>query len=223
MKKILISEHSEEAQAFINRLENEYLSGFRSMINTINKLGLSSPSKSDLLDLLNGNFDAMRQQYWKNAESDLQAFRTPAAKEQLRLKIEEDLEEFLKSIPVLFSGQINNTRLSDISFQKSFDLDELGNPFMSDISKETIREGFREYISNPKLLKVHEAQTTLAKDLQNFVDSLVDAKLDKNGFLFAQTWSFVASCFEIEITKDETGIIIESIKIKPRQLNYNKD
>jgi hypothetical protein len=221
MKKILISEHADHAAAFISELEKEYLSAIRTVCSNARSLGIEITTKELLFDLINGNFDQFQATYWQTAQLDVDNFKSPAAKEQMKLRADETLGEFLKSIPLLFSPDIDNRSMSDPYFQQFVELSDSG-PIIPDPTREKILESFKEYATNAKVVKLYEAQQEAAKALQNFINSLTDAKMD-TGLYFgpAAPWSFLSRCFEVIGIKDETDTIINGIEIKPRQLDYN--
>lgn len=225
MKKILLAENSDKAETFISELENSYLPAVRSVNIGINALGIDVPDKTFLCEVINGNYDRLREEYWKIVSTDIDSFKSVSGREQMKVTAERSLESFIKTIPGMFTPtfQDGSGRLmNDVSLQQYFEINESG-PFVTDAARDQIAESFREYISGTKVSKVYEAQSTLAKDLQVFVDAIIDSKMDRRGLLLSFPWQFIGSCFEIEAIRDETETEIVAIKINPGQLNYNKE
>ena len=219
MKKTLFAENTEKAEAFISELQRDYLTPIWIMITGVNGLGIKGvPSKKYLDDLINGNFDQLRSEYWQLAQVDIDKFTSVAAREQMRVGAEEKLEDFLMSLPVLFSAEVDNRSLNDPYFQQFFDIDESGTPFISDSAKEQIFESYREYLTNPKTIRIQELQQKASESLQAYFDALHEAKMDKH-LLLIGPWQFLSSAFEIEAIKEDDAVT--EFKISVRKLNYD--
>lgn len=219
MKKVLIAENAEKAEAFVNELENKYLTALRQIVVKVEALGLAAPDRGSLLDLINGKFEAIRSEFWKIAQPDCESFKSQPLREQARFAAEKSLQELLRSIPEMFSQTIDGISLRDESFQAFIELDESGQPFISDPVREEIRESFREYISSAKIIRVHQAQEQASKSLQELIDSLASAKMDVE--LYHSRQMFLMSLFKLEAIRDEESDLVIGFKISPQKLNYN--
>lgn len=217
MKKILINEHSEKAEAFISEIENKFLPALRSVYVKINNLGVTVPDREFLFDIINGKFDQLEAEYQLTAKSDLEAFSSVGAREQMRVTIGKTFSDFCQEIPGLFIATIDNVPIRDKRFQAFVDLDETGNPFITSPAKDKIAESFREYLSNAKIIRVHEAQEKASKSLQELIDALSDAKLDLG--MYSAAGLFLLNLFDIKPVLDEE--IPVGFKISSRKLNYN--
>lgn len=223
MKKVLIAENAEKAQAFISTLENEYFAAVRTVIVKTNNLGVEIPDKNFLLNILNGNYEDLRSAYWKIAEPDINAFKSSSVRDQMKSTAENSLEGFIQSIPDLFSKTFEdgqNRLMNDPYFQQFLELDESGGLFISDIAREQISEMFREYLTGTKAVKVYETQQALTKSLQSFLDAASDSKMAHSASVLTLPWHFIIGCFDVEVTKDETETVVQGITFKPRPLKY---
>ena len=174
MKKILISENSEKANAFISELENIYLASVSTVYIKIQALGVEIPSKKFLFDVIRGDLNALQAKYDELTKPDIEAFKSPAAQAQTKKAFDERMDEIRKTVEALFfsTKEINNRRLNDNYFEQFIDLDESGKPHLSDESRASIIESFKAYIDDPKEEKMYLAQHALAKALNDFVAAL---------------------------------------------------
>ncbi len=174
MKKILISENSENANAFISELESVYLSSVRAVYAKIQALGVEIPSKKFLFDVIRGDLNALQAKYDELTKPDIEAFKSPAAQAQMKKTLEARLGDIRTAVEQLFfsTKEINNRRLNDNYFEQFIDLDESGKPHLSDESRASIIESFKAYIDDPKEEKMYLAQHALAKALNDFVAAL---------------------------------------------------
>ena len=100
--------------------------------------------------------------------------------------------------------------LNDKYFQEFISFAETG-PFISDVSREEITESFKQYLSNPKLIRVNELQHKVAKDLQEFWDAL-----DAAGMTIGINPTFLLGLFDIQVLNRELGVYT----IEPKRLNF---
>lgn len=174
MKKILISENNEKANAFISELENIYLASVSTVYIKIQALGVEIPSKKFLFDVIRGDMKALQTKYEDLIKPDIEDFKNTFLHAQMKKTFDERLGDIHRTVQSLFfsSKEINNRRLDDKYFEQFIDLDESGKPYISDESKASIIESFKEYIDDPKEEKMYLAQHALAKALNDFVAAL---------------------------------------------------
>ena len=214
MKKVLLSENSEKAEAFISELGTKYLGAVRTAYEGMLNLGIQTPDKMLLFDVIARNFDSLSSKFWEICQPDIDGLSSIVAKTQMKTSLEAALEVFCESIPMLFAFEINGRSLSDPYFQEYLEIDEKEGPFISDLTKESIRESFKEYIENDQHLKVFELHQAAAKALQKFVDEISKSNLAKAQFIKVSPGITILSMFRVEILEDKFSII-------PGEINYN--
>jgi hypothetical protein len=217
MKKILLAENSDKAEAFINELKTKYFPAISIVVHKANILGINVPGKEFLFDLINGNFKQLEEEFWKVVEEDVASFKSVSVREQMKQDASSRIENVVKSIPGLFSQLVEDgygRYLNDTFFQQFVELNNECRPYISDNAKESISELFRKYLTSSKDVKVYEKHQEVAKALQFFLDALEDAKmLSHNGFVVFP-WGYIGSHFNLV---EEDG----RFKITPKDLNYN--
>lgn len=174
MKKILISENSEMASAFISELESVYLASVSMVYVKIQALGVEIPSKKFLFDVIRGDLKALQAKYEELLHQDIEDYKNTFLHAQMKKTFDERLGDIHRTVQSSFfsSKEINNRRLDDKYFEQFIDLDESGKPYISDESKASIIESFKEYIDDPKEEKMYLAQQAAAKAMTDFVDAL---------------------------------------------------
>lgn len=216
MKKILISENSEKANTFISELESVYLSSVSVVYAKIQALGVEMPSKKFLFDVIRGDLKTLRAKYEELTKSDIAAFKSPAAQAQMSKTFDERLDDIRRTVETFFfsSKEIYNRQLNDKYFEQFIDLDESGKPYISDESKVSIIESFKEYIDDPKEEKMYHAQQAVAKNLNDFVEALrnggIDSGIDAFPILFLRKY--------FKIVKEDNGklkVTAETVNFKP--------
>lgn len=177
-KKILIAEHAQEANAFIEKLETRLLPAVRYIQTAVkNTLGVDlPPGKEPLVEIASGHYDDLKALYWQVAYGDVESFKSVAAKEQTKGIIEETFWDFTKRISLRFSETIDTKPLNNPAFLKLFELNEAGEPVIPETVKEAIRESFKEFLMDPAHIKLHEAQQKAAKALEQLA-----AAMQENG------------------------------------------
>ncbi len=178
MKKILISENSEKANAFISELENVYLASVSTVSLMIQSLGVDVPSKKFLFDVIRGDLKALQAKYEELFKKDIEEFKSTFLHAQMKQTFNETMDarlrEIRKKVENLFfsAEEINNRRLSDSYFEQFVDIDESGMPYLSDESRASIIESFKEYIDDPKEEKMYLTHQAAAKSMTDFVEAL---------------------------------------------------
>ena len=214
MKKILISENSEMASAFISELESVYLASISAVYIKIQALGVEIPSKKFLFDVIRGDLKALQAKYEELLHQDIEDFKNTFLHAQMKKTIDERLGDIHRTVQSLFfsSKEINNRRLDDKYFEQFIDLDESGKPYISDESKASIIESFKEYIDDPKEEKMYLAQHALAKALNDFVAALhaggISSAIEVFPHLFLRKY--------FKMTEKENG----SLEISAVPVNY---
>ncbi|NCB44251.1 MAG: hypothetical protein EOM59_16780 [Clostridia bacterium] len=214
MKKILISENSEMASAFISELESVYLASVSTVYVKIQALGVEIPSKKFLFDVIRGDLKALQAKYEELLHQDIEDFKNTFLHAQMKKTFDERLGDIHRTVQSLFfsSKEINNRRLDDKYFEQFIDLDESGKPYISDESKASIIESFKEYIDDPKEEKMYLAQHALAKALNDFVAALhaggISSAIEVFPHLFLRKY--------FKMTEKENG----SLEISAVPVNY---
>lgn len=218
MKKILISENSEKANAFISELESVYLASVSTVSIMIQSLGVDVPSKKFLFDVIRGDLKALQAKYEELFKKDIEEFKSTFLHAQMRQTFNETMDarlrEIRKKVENLFfsAEEINNRRLSDSYFEQFVDIDESGMPYLSDESRASIIESFKEYIDDPKEEKMYLAQHALAKALNDFVAALhaggISSAIEVFPHLFLRKY--------FKMTEKENG----SLEISAVPVNY---
>ena len=214
MKKILISENSEMASAFISELESVYLASVSTVYVKIQALGVEIPSKKFLFDVIRGDLKALQAKYEELLHQDIEDYKNTFLHAQMKKTFDERLGDIHRTVQSLFfsSKEINNRRLDDKYFEQFIDLDESGKPYISDESKASIIESFKEYIDDPKEEKMYLAQHALAKALNDFVAALhaggISSAIEVFPHLFLRKY--------FKMTEKENG----SLEISAVPVNY---
>lgn len=214
MKKILISENSEMASAFISELESVYLASVSTVYVKIQALGVEIPSKKFFFDVIRGDLKALQAKYEELLHQDIEDFKNTFLHAQMKKTFDERLGDIHRTVQSLFfsSKEINNRRLDDKYFEQFIDLDESGKPYISDESKASIIESFKEYIDDPKEEKMYHAQQAVAKNLNDFVEALrnggIDSGIDAFPILFLRKY--------FKIVKEDNG----KLKVTAETVNF---
>lgn len=214
MKKILISENSEMASAFISELESVYLASISAVYIKIQALGVEIPSKKFLFDVIRGDLKALQAKYEELLHQDIEDFKNTFLHAQMKKTFDERLGDIHRTVQSLFfsSKEINNRRLDDKYFEQFIDLDESGKPYISNESKASIIESFKEYIDDPKEEKMYHAQQAVAKNLNDFVEALrnggIDSGIDAFPILFLRKY--------FKIVKEDNG----KLKVTANPVNF---
>jgi hypothetical protein len=172
MKPVLVSEHENEAIAFIQEVENDYLSLVRSVISKIRTLGLT-PTEAIVRAILTDGPKILQGKYSSYAERDISAASTPAAKAQMRNLHARVFAEFVRDFEPLLERTISGKSVRNPMFQDLITFDKALRPLLEEAGKEKIREQFKEYVSDPRVLKLRNACAEAATGLQNFWQAMV--------------------------------------------------
>ena len=214
MKKILIAENAENAEVFICELGTKYLDAVRTAYKGMLNLGIT-PDKELLFGVIAGNFDSLSSKFWEICQPDIDGLSSIVAKTQMKTNLEGSLELFCESIPMIFAFEIDGKSLSNSCFQKYLEIDEKEGPFISNLTKESIRESFKEYLGNEQHLKIFEAHQAAAKALQKFIDEFSKSNLTQARYIRINPRQTIISLFEVEILEND------KLSVTPGQINYN--
>jgi hypothetical protein len=174
MKPVLVSDHANEAQAFIQEVENDYLSFVQNIIINIRNLGLT-PTETIVRAVLIEGPEILRGKYNAYAERDIPHGSTQAVKAQMRNLHSETFTGFLQRVNPLFETTIRGKSVRNPMFQDLITFDKALRPLLPEAGKEKIREQFKEYVSDPRVLKIRNAATEAATGLQTFWQAMVKA------------------------------------------------
>ena len=224
MKPVLISKHEDEAQGFIQGIENDYLPLVETIISHVRGLGLT-PTEMNIRAVLVDGPEILRGQYLAYAERDVSPSASSAARGRMRNFHQNIFTEFLQKVNPLFETTIGGRSFKDPMFQDLIIFNKALKPLLSEEGREKIREQFREYVSDPKILKVHNAIQDAAKGLQAFWQAMVRAgyaselhidysKSGSPGWMFERQVLNILTSF-LTITGTDGRYQIE-----PRQLNF---
>lgn len=172
MKPVLVSEHENEALAFIQEIESDYLPLVRSVIAEIKNLGLT-PTETIVRAVLIDGPEILRGKYNAYAERDISPGSTDAAKAQMRNLHHEVFAGFLQKLNPLLETTIGGKPVKNPMFQDLIAFDKALRPFLPEEGKEKIRMQFREYISDPRVLKIRNACAEAATGLQTLWQTMV--------------------------------------------------
>lgn len=224
MKPVLISEHQNEAQSFIETIETDYLPTVRSIITSIQALGLK-PSEDVIRAVLMEGTGILKGEYSSYAERDIPPSSSQPAKNQMRNLHACVFEEFLQSTEPLFEKTIGGKSVKNPMFQDLIAFDETLTPSLPKEGREKIMEQFKEYIIDPQVLKLHKACSAAATGLQGFWQALTESRYasrlmidftgsDHSGWMIEKHVLAVLSSF-LTITGGQGQYTIE-----PRQMNF---
>jgi hypothetical protein len=224
MKPVLISEHQNEALAFIREIESDYLPIVQSVRAAIQGLGLT-PTEAMIRAVLTDGPKVLEGKYSSYAERDITPGSTQAVKAQMRSLHAHVFSEFVRDYEPLLERTIAGKAVKNPLFQALIVFDENLIPSLPEEGKAKIMAQFREYISDPRLLKLRNSCAEAATGLQSFWQALVKAGYasgfmidytgsDQPGWMIERQVLHVLSSF-LTITGAEGQYNIE-----PRQMNF---
>lgn len=214
MKKILLAENSEKAEAFIRELEDKLLPALRKAHQGILDLGIKAPDKKLLFEVIQGSFDSLNFKFWETCQPDIDVLQSPVSKRQMKTDLEYALTVFLESLPMSFAQEIDGKNISNSFFEPFIDFDEKEGPFLSDLTRESIHESYKQYLETEQHIKIFETHQTAAKALQKFIEEFSKSNLAQARFLGINPGLIIANLFKIEIL--ENG----KFSVNPGEINY---
>jgi len=187
MKPVLISEHQNEALAFIREIESNYIPLVQSVRAAIQSLGLT-PTEAMIRAVLTDGPKILEGKYNAYAERDITPGSTQAVKAQMRSLHAHIFSEFMRDYEPLLERTIAGKAVRNPLFQDLIAFDENLTPYLPEEGKAKIMEQFKEYVSDPKVLKLRNAAAEAATGLQSFWQALVKAGY-ATGFMIDYTGS----------------------------------
>lgn len=172
MKPVLISEHEDEAQAFIEEIESNYLPIVQSVRAAIQGLGLT-PTEALIRAVLTDGPKILQGKYSSYAEKDVPRDSSPAITVQMRNLHSHVFSEFVRDFEPLLQRTIAGKSFKNPMFQDLIAFDETLTPYLPAEGRTKILEQFKEYISDPRVLKLRNACVEAAAGMQNFWQALV--------------------------------------------------
>lgn len=194
-QKTVINENQEQSELFIVQMEGKYLPAVSNLSNLIKGLGVT-PSKELIYAAIGGDFKTVEAAYRPIIDADVNTFKSPAGRKTMEQMFQSNLTNLKELTSEIFSGRIGNQEhngydtqrgsfeelatgrekwgtvaMNSLSLAQFVELNELGEPVISDEAKEVIRDSFRVYASANEE-KVCQAQKDAAKSLNKLVTIL---------------------------------------------------
>lgn len=224
MKPVLVSEHKNKALSFIRDIENVYLPLVRVVADEIKSLGLT-PTEHHIRAVLTDGPEVIRGNYLAYAGRDVTSNSSIHVKRHMESLHSNVFAEFITRVTPWLDVTIGSRSVRNPLFQELIAFDETGMPYITDQGREKVMDQFKEYISDPKLLKVHEACAAAAAGMQALWQALEKSGIAANlGIDFsgseAPGWTFEK--FTLRILTEHLTITGARGKyvIEPRQINY---
>jgi len=223
MKPVLISEHQNEALAFIREIESDYLPIVQSVRAAIQSLGLT-PTEAMIRAVLTDGPKILQGKYSSYAERDITPGSTQAVKAQMRSLHAHVFSDFVRDYEPLLERTIAGKAVRNPMFQDLISFDETLTPSLPEEGRAKIMEQFKEYVSDPKVLKLRNACAAAATGLQDFWQALVKSgyaagfmidhsSSDQPGWMFEKQVLHVLTSF-LTITGEGQYVI------EPRQMDF---
>lgn len=219
MKKVLIEENRAKADLLVSEIKEVYLSRVDNLVIRIRALGIKNITKALLLECIAGNFQTLRGQYEEIYKGDLDVFKTP----EMRHMVESSFALKLNDVRIAFGDFYSREMADRLPFSLQvlasiFELDENGMPFITEEKEQILREGFKEFIENPELLRVYNLHIEVAQQLQDLMMSIRKTGLDRINAMYTVGGFALLSLFLVG-DNIETG----NFSVKARRLEYKAD
>lgn len=171
MKKVLIEENAERAEALLSKIESVYLARVIKLVGRIRALGIEDITKDMLLEAIERKFQPLQEQYEALYRSDVKVFQTPDMRNQVENAFAAKFREVEKAVDDFYSPEVSNSLPFGLKVLAGvFELDEKHKPYIPAERSEIIREGFREFIESPELLRIYNLHNEVAKKTQELVN-----------------------------------------------------
>jgi uncharacterized protein (DUF1778 family) len=211
--KILVDSNIDKADLFLASLENDYLPVVKYVIAEINGLGIKKISRDLLSEVMKGDYLSLQVKFSNISQADLNGFNSPAGKFMMREALGDSFSNSCRKITsICSSNNIDSRPFTDPSLFEYLSLDDQGNPYISEVTKEQIRESFCEYILSRSAARVYKAHEKACTALQELLTSLQKSGMDKG--LCMLPWPFIINLFELSEVEGK-------FKIRTKKLNYN--
>lgn len=218
MKKYLIKENAEKAQANIANVEEMFIAPLKVLANAIAGLGLEV-SKENLFDAITNNGDSLMQLFndARNNYDEMDARLAGVAEEVDNKKIQAFTNALLpfKGVTTIY----NDMSISNPDLLCCVGINENGNVYLLDSTKEEIIENAKEYCNTKSGKDLFDLHQKIAKELQILYDGMNEIRNTPNHHLshdarFAM-FHFPMGLFDMHNNKDG------DLLIKPRNINFD--
>lgn len=218
MKKYLIKENAELAQANIANVEEMFIAPLKVLANAIAGLGLEV-SKENLFDAISNNGDSLMQLFndARNNYDEMDARLAGVAEEVDNKKIQAFTNALL---PFKGSTTIyNNMSIGNPELLCCIGINENGGVYLLDSTKEEIIENAKEYCTTKSGKDLFDLHQKIAKELQILYDGMNAMRNEPGTFLSNEAsfamFHFPMGLFDIHNNKDG------DLLIKPRNINFD--
>jgi hypothetical protein len=224
MKPVLVNEHENEALSFIRDVESQYLPLVKNVIAEIKTLGLT-PTESTIRAVLMDGPEVIRGNYQTYAGRDINPRSTPHVQQHMKNIHANVFSEFVARVKPRLEATIGERSVRNPLFQELIAFDETGMPYLSQEARTRVMDQYKEYVSNPATLKLHNALAGAATSLQALWQALQASGMaaglridysdsDEQGWVFER---HVLRVLTDHLTITGCG---GKYLIEPRQLNY---
>lgn len=218
MKKYLIKENAELAQANIANVEEMFIAPLKVLANAIAGLGLEV-SKENLFDAISNNGDSLMQLFndARNNYDEMDARLAGVAEEVDNKKIQAFTNALL---PFKGSTTIyNNMSIGNPELLCCIGINENGGVYLLDSTKEEIIENAKEYCTTKSGKDLFDLHQKIAKELQILYDGMNAMRNEPGTFLSNEAsfamFHFPMGLFDMHNNKDG------DLLIKPRNINFD--
>jgi hypothetical protein len=234
-QKLALNENADKSAAFLADLQNHYLPAVSAIFNSIKELGIVNPSRSLLFSTIQGDFGPLEQAYDEVTRSDVESFKSQAAKDQMLSIFQGKLDSIRDQVNVLFSdmigtvtttyetgttfdsfealatsqGKFGKISMTSQSLVKFVALNDAGVLVIPDEAKESIIDAFIEYADATKQM-IYDLQQKAAKALGEFAGALSDAGIKHDLEIVPQV--FMRRFFNLDRSEDGTYAITERVE-----------
>lgn len=216
MKRYLIKENAEKAQANIQNVEDNFVKPLATLANAINGLGLEV-NKENLYDAIANNGDGLMQLFndARNNYGEMDARLAGVAEEVDNKKILAFTNALL---PFKGSTTIyNNMSIGNPELLCCIGINENGGVYLLDSTKEEIIENAKEYCNTKSGKDLFDLHQKIAKELQVLYDGMNAMRNEPGTFLSFEA-NFAMRHFPLGLFDIDC---IDDLKIKPRNINFD--
>ena len=210
MKKYILRVDERNINALTVTLENEVFPVIETIVQELNNIGITSDYKQMVNEVLAGNFATITGLYKAQLEEDATKFNTASAKENILNQLEptikgfkEEIKEIIKNIK---GDKVGEVCISDPEVLSFFEIDEAGNPALTEETRKVIKERFTTYVKTDLAADFHKKHLALVEATNQMLDFCRENHVRTN--IPAST-----AFYELEI---------ESGKLQPVNVDYEK-
>ena len=218
MKRYLIKENAEKAQANIQNVEDNFVKPLATLANAINGLGLEV-NKENLYDAIANNGDGLMQLFneARNNYGEMDARLAGVAEEVDNKKILAFTNALL---PFKGSTTIyNNMSIGNPELLCCIGINENGGVYLLDSTKEEIIENAKEYCNTKSGKDLFDLHQKIAKELQVLYDGMNAIRKEPGKSLSFEAGMamlyFPNALFDIR-SNDDGDMLIQ-----PRNINFD--